>query len=612
MFNFTGSSRPRRNINLSGRKTTTPATGNLWNKSSTSSSLQAAREERAAREAERRRLKAVAAIQRTWRGRKAAERQRKEWRAAWDRMVGGEFRGDDIPNIVSLFLGFTEMGRQKRRAMWDEDNLARLGGGVAIVSRWVQENSLGQTQDLDRTTALHGRFARLLVDAVDCSIVPDDILEQTYRLLSLFGEQYPIIIGEDYYSALSKATAARRPFCTELVEAVVSPLQARGAAVDGAFKAFTARYLTTPNLVSLLGEDCAEKLVTGVNLQRLSTSFSPGMDKLEIDQKLWLLAHVVYLSTHGKRVIDLTDETSSTFSAEKEQYLGFLSRLLSSVAVEVGQRIDIEDISMNDEDDSEDGGTFSIGRRKTQKEPLPPFVKEQIQSLVQQRSISSLLASTKSTDGNVQVLAAFALTLLLVFPARRTDMRFWLCVANTADDVPAVKYVWSAMKRCTLFDIIKADANNAVNKLKYPPRINGMSAQDVEDQWNLVFLFLEMYSFILVTADDHEFLQGRGRQLPLDEVKELTVFLKNLSFAMHWWIGEIMGEDKTKDNGGEVFFQTLETGRAWELGYFRNVVTDVLKALYTREYVYQFPISLLYQLKPCTVLVDISFQPIIG
>jgi ubiquitin-protein ligase E3 C len=88
---------------------------------------------------------------------------------------------------------------------------------------------------------------------------------------------------------------------------------------------------------------------------------------------------------------------------------------------------------------------------------------------------------------------------------------------------------------------------------------------------------------VLVTGYDHEFLQGTGRQLPLSEASELSVFLKNLSFAMFWWNGHIVGEDKTKDSGGEVFSKTQDTGRAWELDYFRNMVTDVVKAIYTRE-----------------------------
>jgi ubiquitin-protein ligase E3 C len=163
-------------------------------------------------------------------------------------------------------------------------------------------------------------------------------------------------------------------------------------------------------------------------------------------------------------------------------------------------------------------------------------------------------------------------------------MRFWLCVALTVDGVSAVKYVWNAVKQCQLFTLIKGDAASAVDYLKYPPVLRvGSSAKSVEDQWNLIFLFLEMYKFVLVTGDDHEFLQGKGRQLSISEVSELSVFLKNLSFAMYWWYGNIMGEDKTKDSGGGVSSKAQENGRAWELGYFRSVVTDVLKAIYTRE-----------------------------
>ncbi|KAI5858938.1 hypothetical protein BZA05DRAFT_428110 [Tricharina praecox] len=583
MFNFTGSARRPRNVNLSGRKPTTPSTSTSQkNKVATSSSLQTAREERAAREAERKRLKAAGTIQRTWRGRKAAEQQRKEWRAVWD-----EYPADasHAPTRISLFLAFMDMGRKCQPKTWSRDDLKRLSGMLLVTRLWLSSDG-DDGCDPQRRRYLLRMLGRLLVEGIDSGAVKDEALERTLQVLPSLTWNVPELVDDRYYTALSKETASPNLHDSRsqaLVEAVVAPLRLSegrsDADVDAAYKAFNAGYLITPDLVSLLGDRCIKNLIAGVDLRKVTEFFSMN---LETESKLWLLSHVVHFSRLNKNFIDLT---TSGLSADREEYIKFLSMALSSVAVEVGQRIDVEDVTMNDGEgsDAEDEGTSSK-RTRVKKQPLPPFVKQQIESLVQQSSVTSLLSNTKSTDGNVDILAGFALTLLLVFPARRTDMRFWLCVALTADGVPAVKYVWNAVKKCQLFTSIKRDSRVAVDPLKYPPTLSrGMSVKSIEDQWNLIFLFLEMYSFVLVTGDDHEFVQGKGRQLALSEVGELALFLKNLSFATYYWYGEIMGEDPTKDTGGEVFFKPRENGRAWELNYFRSVVTDVLKAIYTRD-----------------------------
>jgi ubiquitin-protein ligase E3 C len=588
MFNFTGSARRPRQVNLSGRKSTptTPTSSSLRNKPAPSSSVQNAQKERAAREAERKRLKATETIQRIWRGRKVAEKVRNEWRSEWDQLSSASTENDTITARMSLFLGFMDTRRKKGQRKWSKVDLMRLDTMVLLTRTLISRDGALDTSEI-RVRFLRVKFGKLLVDAVSIGAVEGELLGQSLGVLSLLAWKHPELVDEEYYTALSNATASidsNFRYSTELAEAVVSPLKPitdrDNSHVDTAYKAFSSRYLVTPNLISLLGERSAKELVAAVDVQKVAMSFNVEMDT---DSMLWLLAHVIYLSRHGKEAVDTTDENSPKLSAQNEQYINFLSMLLSSVANEVSQRIDIEDVTMEGQEESKDDGQSSK-KLCIKKEPLPIFVKQQIESLVQQSSISSLLTSTISTDGNAKVLAGFALTLILVFTARRTDMRFWLCVALTADGVSAVKYVWNAVKQCQLFALIKGDAASAVDYLKYPPVLRvGSSAKSVEDQWNLILLFLEMYSFVLVTGDDHEFLQGTGRQLPLSEASELSVFLKNLSFAMFWWNGHIVGEDKTKDSGGEVFSKTQDTGRAWELDYFRNMVTDVVKAIYTRE-----------------------------
>lgn len=567
MFNFTGAARRPRQVNLSGRK---PATTGL--------AAVAAREERAAREAERKRLSAAKTIQRFWRGRNTFAKIRDVWTQEWDEATTA--RNKDTLEQMGRFLGFMGYGKKMEYVRWTEEDVTRLQNMVDLTQGWI-ENNPDQNK---RSEFLRVRFAKLLLGAISKGVVTNgELMGSSLRVLSMLATQYPKIVNDDYYAAMSVATLWSDPnssFFGELVDAVSKPLVlVTGPYLESIYNAFALRYLTTPNLISHLGDKGVCELLRAVDIYKFAVSNTSGLDA---DSTLWLLAHSIFISSHDSKFSN--SNSDSSLSGGIRNYINFIGSLLGSVTTEVSHRIGIDDITMTDDDATSDSGSNSEAETKRsrirKKGPLPAFIKSQIESLVQQPSISSLMSHIKSTDDNAKTVAGFALTLLLVFPARRTDMRFWLCVAKTSDGVPAVKYIWNSVKRCQLVNMIGREADTAIGVLKYPPTSQALkefaSLEDIQDQWNLVFLFLEMYSFVLVTGDDHEFLQGKGRQLPLDEVKDLSVFLKNLAFAMYWWYEEII-----HDTNGTA--EQSNSGRPWQLKYFRTVVTDVLKAIYTRE-----------------------------
>lgn len=587
MYNFTGSSRRPRKVNLSGnRSTTTPSSSSVTsrNKNPPSNSLQAAREERAARDAERKRLKAAGIIQRTWRGRVDLERQRREWRVTWDSNFAKGVTDERVPDAISLLLAIVGMGRKKDRRKWMEEDVIRLSAAIDIIRCWSPLASTSVDNWSKRMRYLMWFFSKLLIGAVDSSVLKDGSLRKSLSLLSLLVREIPRLVDREYYEALSKFTASKqmKGCIDELVDAVLSPLQsAHGQTLgDDVFRAFSIQYLATPNLVAFLGESATKKLLSGVDMHRVVVSFNPTLEHMIMEGRLWLLAHIIYFLRGGNTVID-SISSYQEYPIGNKECIGFLSHLLSIVAAEVSQRIEIDNFDMDVSNESDDG-LFRIKPNIAAKRPLPPFIKEQIESLVQQSSIISLLSQTKSSNDDIKMLARFALTLLLIFPSRRTDMRFWLCVAQNADGVPVIRCVWNAVNRCDLFKSIQADAVHAVRNLQFPVP-ESVTSVPVEDQWDMILLFLEMYSFVLVTGDDHEFLQGKGRQLPLSEVTCLSTFLKNLSFAMYWWGGEIISQDKIKDAGREISFNPQDTVRRWEIPYFRRVATDVVKAIYTRD-----------------------------
>lgn len=580
MFNFTGATRKPRNVNLSGRQQSTTK----------AASIQAARAERQAREAQRRRLKAATDIQRTWRGRRAAERQRQEWRQQWDALLdGGDLTEETVPLAVTLFLGFCERGRRRRRLLrkWEPGDADRLGLMAVCLKDWT----VGDMHIDSRLRHLLKGLADVLLIAVEEGSVLEEVLEDVLTLLAVLAKRIPEIVKPSYYAALARISLSGASWTEKMLEAIVAPLDLADDAevVRWVYRNFAIRYLVTPNLTSVLWDNDLETIRNSVDLGTLTVSLlndRESWEELDVDARLWMLSYIIYLARYSPpknaKIIDLTRDKHE---ADKD-YIVLLSLLLSSVSVEVGQRIDVEDISMNDEDSSDEDDSIS-GRHAKRKDPLPGFVKSQLQSLLQQSAVSSLLSKTKVHDGDAKILAGFALTLLLVFPARRSEIRLWLCLAETLDGVSAVRYFWRAFRETSLFTDIKKESKIAVEKLRHLSTTDASVVRSIEEEWNLVLLFLEIYGFLLSITDDNEFFSAttmdRGRQLLLPDVKDMTYFLKNLAFAMCWWNGEIMGEDKSNDRGGEVYFAQEQQNRGWEVKYLRSTATNVLRMLYTRE-----------------------------
>lgn len=567
-------------MNLSGRKSAPPSRGPLLSRAPAhSTSLLNAQQERAQREAERQRLKATITIQRVWRGRKATEAQRVQWRQEWDaRFLGGN--PAEWLQGIALFLAINHGGFGKRQRNRDSRDLERMRVLVVSVVAAIQrgEQCLAGG-DPKRSRYLLRRFARLLIEALDEQIVRNDALS----LLPWLAESLPELVDASYYRALSRVTVSSRASPEAVLMAVLKPLKQKGDKIAEFYRVFAANYLTTPELPERLGRIGFEVLRVGVNTGMLVNAMEASPDawtSTEIEERLWMLCYIIDFSLH-QTTIDLTNETRR--STEDRNYIRVLSLLLSSVAREAGKRIDIEDVSM-DHSDSEDEDTSDS---QPPRQPLPLFIKSHLQGLIQQSSVSSVFNHAMSSDcADTKTLASFALTLLLVFPARKEEVRMWLCLAETADGTSAVRFLWEAVKKTALFAGITRDHRVAVESLK--KRTASGTADD--EEWNLILLFVELYGFLLIVMDDDEFLAGgRGgkkeRQLPLQEVGQMSIFLKNLAFAMYWSGGEIMGDDKPRGAGGEVFLKD-ESGRGWDVAYLRGQVTGLLRLVYTREYVH--------------------------
>lgn len=391
-----------------------------------------------------------------------------------------------------------------------------------------------------------------------------------------------------------------------------------------AYEAFALYFLTTPNLASQQG--LLDGLASFVNVSLVSSALllstilrdgSPNvMDLLESDRKLWLLAHFISLHRLQQR------------GSQEAEYLRALSLQLSSSSSDILSRIDIQDSGVVQDIENEDGQSVT-------PLPLPTFVKDELLSLVNQSSISGLLAkfnidyAKASTAGeeDASLLASYALTLLRIFPRRGDEIRMWLYLGSMTSskgrEIPALKFFWQAMSLTNTFSVITADSKAALNLLRPQTQYSSTVASDDlfrDREWRTILLFLELYTFVLRFTDDEEFLSGsrfnldqadgpvsriRESALPMEDVKHLTIFLKNLAFTTYYNAAELSGDSQpASERGIGSFFGTSEPAKfksemstvarptpikpfagiaGMTFEYVRTIVTGVMRMLYERD-----------------------------
>lgn len=356
-----------------------------------------------------------------------------------------------------------------------------------------------------------------------------------------------------------------------------------------------------------------------VDVRLLSAALVHGFStnaafQLQPENKLWLLSHFISLHRLQRE------------GTQEADYLRALSLQLSSSSAEIVGRIDAGETSpMNDED----VGTVAVA-------PLPLFIKEELLSLVNKASISGLLEkfnvdyarASAAGEEDASLLASYALTLLRIFPRRGDEIRMWLyrgsISTNGGGQVSALKFFWRACVQTSIFTQIKADSKAALTLLRSQTQNSSRTSSPIDvakdREWRTILLFLELYAFVNIVTDDEEFLSPgnvsarqdgpvshtRESALPLDEVKQLTIFLKNLAFTMYYNAGELSDDVQNAIPGGlgsyfggasSTRFQTSEQTKSstpitkrpfagiasMTFDYVRTITTGVMRMLYERD-----------------------------
>ncbi|KAF1946041.1 E3 ubiquitin-protein ligase NEDD4 [Clathrospora elynae] len=652
---FTGNTRRARQVNLGGKKANPfgpPGSG-----AGSQATLDRAQQERAQRQRERDTLNAARRIQRVWRGHSARRGVAEDVRRAWDAAEESSGALQTAP-YTSSEAALTQLQRLLRftsaRNEADTRRMHHYGLRQLETVRRLGVPASGPWP------SAYLRLERILLVAIERQCTTASIswaqIGQSLRILCFLADQIPAETSRNagqYYRTLAHVVSKLPPALAEpdtasagvweaIIGTVISPLkQVTGYTLD-AYESFGLLFLSLP----LLSSDSTsppiqrfrDSLANSINYKLLANALATlfkqsglqGKPELaNTTSRLRLLGTFIYFHRYAHNF-----DTPEVYAVHKD-FVAVVSVLLNSLPV------NIIDDSHPITEVSEHGGVDHYA------DAVTGFLKDQIGSLVHKEGIGSLLAgSSKSTEASdderieeARQLANYALALLRFFPQRGDDIRMWLYIGpseasgKSARKLPAIRYFWEASKRSSVFATIFRDSRAAIGLLKPRtlntngfdrPESSGLTqhgfwqpAQQqvdcdtvVTDEWRVILVFLELYTFVLKVTDDEEFFtagqqhvysgQVRDNGLPLSEVKDLTTFLKNLGFTLYFNAVDITMPEEVAANtrmGLSYFNPKAMDAQAQrehvepsiggvaglKIDYVKGLVTGLLRMVYERD-----------------------------
>jgi ubiquitin-protein ligase E3 C len=667
---FTGNSRRPRQVNLSGRINDPFAAFSPSRQTPHASNPQLAvaiaRQERVQRERDREKLSAARVVQRVWRGYISRKSTYGIWRSEWDTAERNLTGAMEVTSGVAAGEGWTLSSRRPTPYATADQCFSQLRLLVQFVSARKSDDvrrlvyfvdAFEQTFRSLPTIATEGEWTTLLkrlskailnvLSSASKSVVPFDAVEPLLHAVVFLTGLIPkqmATIADTYYHAMALLTttlsslrlpdfdedASRRDRGIDpakVKEGVLALLRPITSETMAAYEAFATSYLTIPSLETYLG--ALDGLASEINYRMLALAVSARLASdtkgilNDAQSRAWLLSYLIFFQRYalGRKAHPHAPEL---------EFVTVVSDLLNSTATHLMQGLDADEPSDLDEP--------KIAR------PLAPFIKDQVTSLVNQGSVTGLLSrirtsrvpqanlTTSDSDASkgARVLATYALNLLRIFPRRGDDIRMWLYLGSApsgdqASGLPAIKYFWQASRSSRVFEIISSDSTKVLPLLQLPEQATEPVdvPQDQRDQeWTTILLFLELYTFVLKVTDDDEFFSGassfassentkktwtRESALPLSDVKDMTVFLKNLAFTLYWDAVDLSEPalrpaavslssyfnsttnasseplPSTKDLESKNQSNNLPGVTGIPLEYFKGLVTGLLRMLHERE-----------------------------
>ncbi|KAI7914173.1 hypothetical protein M0657_009626 [Pyricularia oryzae] len=614
---FTGNSRRPRNVNLSGQKTD-PFAGTTWGSAVTSGpskSVSEAQADRQKRQHERDRLKAAQKIQRLWRGHRERQAVRTTRRQAFDALFTDEALAQNpeerLQRAFPLLLDVFNLSR--------DDDYQRLG---ILSLDLLRVGHILSTPDLEQRHRLR-RLVGILVTVLNWKKEIDVQSIVLLRALVRIVESQPSLAVDhvdSYYKFLAKLCGQAIDTDSaekELIQrAITAPLirdgGGSGPESQAVYRAFVLGFLTQPNLApieqesALVGHRVDPAKLSSAVLDASSIATAAGVSKNGL---LWLLAHFIDMQR--------TQSRASCSSTDIKAVYNLLSSLASTINTRLGV-CSSNTVSDNGNDSDSD------------ESRLPSYVTKNLLSLVDRKEISSLLeqfaanyAETSSSGAvpDASVLAGYILVLIRCFPNKSDDIRMRLYLADfpcRAGKLPAIKLFWDAAVKTQVFSRIISNENSTLNFLLQRNYFQSTSATGSDStwdsEWRTVLLFLELYVFILRLTDDEDFfnvLTGRSLNtkpasrvsvctLPLEDLKRLSLFLKNLGFTLYNNAAELLRADNTtsrpRSMTDQTFGQSASNSRSRrpeppsfsvisgiDYGEFKKIILTAMRMLYERD-----------------------------
>ena len=313
------------------------------------------------------------------------------------------------------------------------------------------------------------------------------------------------------------------------------------------------------------------------------------------------------------RFIDLSRHTRSETQSSLP-YLSAVYTVLSYVSGHIRSRL------TNTDDDEDSGDENSKAEHE--------YFAAQLQCLVGKGEITALLKkltvsqSSSSEQEQASLLAGYATALIQCFPSKADDIRMQFYLADLPINgtlKPSVQFFWDACKKNASFRRILRSPRDALKYLverrsAAPTSLVVENKSEWVQQWRTILLFLELYTFILRLTDDddffsalaapgsvvekagaHSFSRLRSCALPLDALKSLSTFLKNLAFTLHYNAAAVLGSKadgvsellfpgmNSDTQKGSMSYGSFEVIPGLDFNTFRSTVTTAIQMLYERD-----------------------------
>lgn len=567
---FTGQSRRPRQVNLSGRPSNPFAAANQ--NTGPQSTIASAQHERLQRQLQREKIQASGRIQRVWRGHRARRRAFKSWREIWDAAedqpgvyASAEESLSQLNRLLLFYSPSKEASDIKRLSWYGMKQITTSESIPCAEGPWPRAYAKLRSACLaalrktpiDGDTVLEGTLLNILAFAANA-------LKRSTEMNKAEAVAY--------YETLTSLDDAPED---ALQNALIAPLGTEGAYAG---IAVLLGHPLSPHMLALLK--------SAVNRPSLIQALAQAQDlQWSARSRLWLLGNLNFLCGSSRAGITTT-----------------IARLLGSLADEV----DFESVPLEMDNVAFDRDVLS---KATSELNLNKYLHEQTNSLVNQESVRNLLvrnsrASEHYGNGDTskaQLYANYALTLLRCFPRKADDIRMWLYLGPTkSHEIPATRFFWNAAKATSVFSTVSKDSHAVV------PLLRSSNAASQKDDWTVILVFLELYTFLLKIMDDEDFMGrtdgGAGSAIPIEDVAILVTFLKNLGFTLYFNAADLNEHamPSARDAGSlslhfggraspdpvddmEVRQLTLADMPGMTFDYLKGIVTGLLRSVYERD-----------------------------